>query len=279
MNPARFAPSACAAQHLSGASGGIVSSFRFICIAALTGVTAVFVADVAAAPSPVGSNQSAKHYLAGLPPPHEHHKAAPTKTAHADTQHQPATKIAQPATKRRPPVTANAKRHRATRLADKINSQVAWPSVEPAAAVEQTTPATVLEFATEDAAQAPVAPPHPASPAPPAVAAKISPPAKIVAADEPNTIDSASAAQPATASTPVQTEPFEPPASRQMRVILPAQSEAPVTASIPNDQRPAHRSSIAAQLLATLAGAIAAGLVGWLMIGFGSVRTIKSRRT
>jgi predicted lipid-binding transport protein (Tim44 family) len=64
-----------------------------------------------------------------------------------------------------------------------------------------------------------------------------------------------------------------------MRVILPAQSEAPVTASIPNDQRPAHRSSIAAQLLATLAGAIAAGLVGWLMIGFGSVRTIKSRRT
>ena len=254
-----------------------MSSFRLICIAALTGATAVFVADVAAAQSPVGANQSAKHYLAGLPPPHdEHHKAAHAKIPRADAQHQPATKIAQSATKRRPPVTANTKRHRPTRLADKINSQVAWPSVEPAAAVEPTTPATVLEFATEDAAQAPVAPPHPVSPAPPAAAAKISPPAQIAATDERSTVDYAPAAPAATA--PAQTEPFEPPATSRMRVILPAQSEAPVTASIPNDPRPAHRSSIAAQLLVTLAGAIAAGLVGWLMIGFGSVRTIKSNR-
>jgi hypothetical protein len=255
-----------------------VSNFSVICIAAFTGATAVFVADVAAAQSPISANQSAKHYLAGLPPPHEHHKVAPAKATRADAQHQAATKKAQAAAKRRSTVTASAKRHRSTRLADKINSQVAWPSVEPTAAEEPATPATVLEFATDDAAQAPVAPPHPAPPAP-AVAAKISPPAKIAATDEPNTTDSAAAVQPATASTPVQTEPFEPPASSQMRVILPAQSEAPVTASISNDQRPAHRSSIAAQLLATLAGAIAAGLVGWLMIGFGSVRTIKSNRT
>jgi hypothetical protein len=36
---------------------------------------------------------------------------------------------------------------------------------------------------------------------------------------------------------------------------------------------------VTAQLLVTLAGAIAAGIVGWLMIGFGSVRTIKSSQT
>jgi hypothetical protein len=33
------------------------------------------------------------------------------------------------------------------------------------------------------------------------------------------------------------------------------------------------------QLLATLGGAITAGIVGWLMIGFGPFRTIKSRQT
>ena len=32
-----------------------------------------------------------------------------------------------------------------------------------------------------------------------------------------------------------------------------------------------------AQLLATLAGAIAAALVGWLLIGFGSVRRLNIR--
>jgi hypothetical protein len=64
-----------------------------------------------------------------------------------------------------------------------------------------------------------------------------------------------------------------------MRVILPLPSEAPIAAPTPKDQSPARSSSSTAQLLATLAGAITAGIVGWLMIGFGSVRTIKSRQT
>jgi len=83
---------------------------------------------------------------------------------------------------------------------------------------------------------------------------------------------------PPAASTLVQTERFEAPSTSQMRVIAPAPIETPVTASIPKDQSPVRGSSSTAQLLATLAGAITACIVGWLVFGFGSVRTIKSRR-
>jgi high-affinity Fe2+/Pb2+ permease len=64
-----------------------------------------------------------------------------------------------------------------------------------------------------------------------------------------------------------------------MRVIMPAPIETAVTASIPKDQSPARSNSSTAQMLATLAGAISACVVGWLIFGFGSFRTIGSRRT
>jgi ribonuclease E len=241
----------------------------------LTAAVAGFVAGPAAAQSAPAA-QSSKPYLAGLRPPHERPKAAHAKTSPIDARHLAATKIAQPAAKQRT-VTATAKPHRPARLAEKINARVAWPSVEPPAAGESSAPATVLQFATDDAEQGPVAAPRPAAPAPVVAAARPSPPAKIAAAEERNTVESAAAEQPATAI--VQTERFEAPASSQMRVILPAQTEPPVAASIAEDHQPARGSSMTAQMLVTLAGAISACVVAWLMIGFGSGRTIRSTQT
>jgi ribonuclease E len=253
-----------------------VSSFRLICTAALTAAVAGFVAGPAVAQS-VPAAQSSKPYLVGLRPPHEHQKVAHAKTSRVVAQQQPAaTKIAQPAAKRRT-VTATAKPHRPARLAEKINARVAWPSVEPPAAGESSAPATVLQFATDDAEQGPVAAPRPAAPAPVVAAARPSPPAKIVAAEERNTVESAAAEPPATAI--VQTERFEAPASSQMRVILPAQTEAPVAASIAKDPQPARGSSMTVQMLVTLAGAISACVVAWLMIGLGLARPIRSTQT
>jgi hypothetical protein len=182
-------------------------------------------------------------------------------------------------------VAANSKAHRPARLADKINSRVAWPSANPAATDERASSEAVLQFATEDTEPAPAAAPRPTIPASTTSTAKTAPPAKIAATDERNNVDSAAVDKPPpTASTLVQTERFEAPAPSQMRVIVPAPIETPVTAPIlkdqlPKDQPPARTSSTTAQMLATLAGAITACVVGWLMIGFGSVRTIKSRQT
>jgi hypothetical protein len=276
LNWRDFASSACEAQQRSGSSGGIVSSFRFICIAALIAAVVGFVAGAAAAQSAPATDQSGKPYLAGLHPPHEHHKPAHSQTSRVSVQHKPTTKPARTETRRRPTVVAKV--HRPARLADKINSRVAWPNAEPAAADERANSETVLQFATEDAGPAPAAAARPMTSVPTTPTAKPAPPAKIAATDERNNGDSA-ADKPPAASTPVQTERFEAPASSQMRVILPVPSEAPVAAPAPKDQAPTRGSSSTAQLLATLAGAITAGIVGWLMIGFGSIRTIKSRQT
>jgi hypothetical protein len=244
-----------------------VSSFRLICIAALTAATSVLVAKAASAQTPAGANQSGKPYLAGLPPPHEHHKAVHAKTAQTGAQQQTTAKTARPATKRRSTTTANAKPHRPARLAEKINSHVAWPSVEPVAADEPATPPTALQFATDDAAQTPVAAPRSAAPAPVTTATKISPPAKVAAPVERDTIDSASASPPATANSLVQIERYQAPTVTD---TVPA-------AAPPEATTPSAGHSMTAQLLATLAGAIAAALVGWLMIGFGSVRSLNIR--
>jgi hypothetical protein len=257
-----------------------VSSFRLICIAALTAAMAGFVAGAAAAQSATAADQSGgKPYLAGLHPPHEHHKPAHAKTSFS-AQRKATTKMVRQETKRRPSVGANSKAHRPARLADKINSRVAWPSAEPAATDERANSETVLQFATEDTEPAPAAAPRPTIPASTTSTAKTAPPAKIAATDERNNVDSAAVNKPPpTASTLVQTERFETLASSQMRVIVPAPIETPVTAPIPKDQPPARSSSTTAQMLATLAGAITACVVGWLIFGFGSVRTIKSRQT
>jgi hypothetical protein len=258
-------------------SGGIVSSFRLICIAALTVAMAGFVAGAAVAQSAIATDQSGKPYLAGLHPPHEQRKPAHA-TSHVSAQRKATTKMARPETKRRPIVGANSKPHRPAHLAEKINSGVAWPSAEPAATDERASSQTVLQFATEDSEPTPAAAPRPTIPASAPSTAKTAPPAKIAATDERNSVDSTPVDKPSpTASTPVQTERFEAPASNQMRVIVPAPIETPVTTSTLQDQPPARSSSSTAQILATLAGAITAGIVGWLIFGFGSFRTIKPR--
>ncbi len=253
-----------------------MSSFRFICIVALTVAMAGFVAGAAAAQSATATDQSGKHYLAGLHPPHEHQKPAHV-TSQVSAQHRVSTNMARPETKRRPILGANSKAHRSTRLADKINSRVAWPSV--AAADEQTTSESTLQFATEDTAPVSDRAPRPTILAPTTAKANAVTPAKIAGTDEGNGVDPTTVDKPPpAASTPVQTERFESAPTSQMRVIMPAPIEAPVTASIPKDQSPSRGSSSTAQMLATLAGAITACIVGWLIFGFGSVRTIKSKR-
>jgi len=237
-----------------------------------------FVAGAAAAQNVIVIDQSGRPYLAGLRPPHEHQKP-PHATSHVSAQHKAAAKTTRTETKRRPTVATNSKAHPPTRLADKINSRIAWPSVEPAAADEQTASETVLQFAAEDTAPAPGTVPGPTMPAPPTAKANAAQAAKIAASDQGNSADPTAVDKtPPAASTLVQTERFEAPPTSQMRVIAPAPIETPVTASIAKDQSPVRGSSSTAQMLATLAGAITACIVGWLVFGFGSVRTIKSRR-
>ncbi len=250
-----------------------MSSFRLICIAALTVAMVGFVAGAATAQNAPATDQSGKPYLAGLHPPHAHYKPA-QKTSDVNARHKP-TKMARPKTNQRPVATAKA--HRSARLADNINSRVAWPSVEPAAADERSSSETVLQFATEDTGSTPAAAPRPTTRAPTISAPKITSLPKIAATDEGDNVESESIGQtPPTAGTLVQTERFEAPTSSQMRVVLPAQSEAPATTPLTNDLPSARSTSAVAPMLATLAGAITAGIAGWLMIGFGSGRTIKS---
>jgi len=244
-----------------------VSSFRLICIAALTAAMA-FVAGVAAARSATAKDQSGTPYLAGLHPPHEHHMPVHAKTTHVSAKRKATKTMARPETKRRSIVGANSKAHRPARLADKINSRVAWPSAEPAATDERATSETVLQFSTEDAT--PAAAPRPTAPVATTSTTKTAPPAKIAATDERNNVGSAAVDKPPpTTSTLVQTERYQ----------APDRSETLPAASPREEKANADGHSARAQILATLAGAITAGIVGWLMFGFGSFRTIKSRQT
>ena len=247
-----------------------MSSFRLICIAALT--VAMSPAANAAGQTAAGMDQSGRPYLAGLRPPHDRQKPA-LKTSNV-TESKPLAKSKRVAIKQKPVAIARSKMHRPVRLADKINSRVAWPSVEPPAADERATPDAVLQFANEDAASNAAAA-RPAISTRPASTPKTVPPANIVATEE-RKIDSVAVDTTPTASTPVQTERFEAPPSTQMRVIMPAPNAELFPTPAPIDQPPARTSSTAAQMLATLAGTIAAGIVGWLM--FGSSRIVKSRQ-
>jgi hypothetical protein len=245
-----------------------VSSFRLIYMALLTAAIAGFAAGAAAAQSPTAADQSSKPYLAGLRPPHEHHKPAHAKTSHVSAQRKATTKMARPATKRRPIVEANSKAHRPARLADKINSRVAWPSAEPAATDERASSETVLQFATEETAPAPAAPPHRPIPASTTSTVKTAPPAKIATTDERENVDSAAVDKPPAASTLVQTERYQAPDQNETLPAATPREEMPKTDG----------QSATAQMLVTLAGAIAAGIIAWLIFGFGSLRVIKSRQ-
>jgi hypothetical protein len=166
--------------------------------------------------------------------------------------------------------------HGRKHLADTINSRVSWPSVEPAAPEERTVPQTALQFVTEDTDSKAAAPTRPTSNVtPPTAAAK--------AVDSSISVDSPVGATPSTASRLVQTERIEapdvpvPPAPSQMPVVAPAPDQAPVTAPPHSDQERARGGSSTAQMAATLAGAIAACIVAFVMFGFGA-RTIRANR-
>ena len=286
-----------------------MSNFRTIWAAALAAPLLLLITDAAVAQNATVADQSGK-FLAGLRPPHEHHKVATAKTEPSKSHHDAATKMARKPAKRRSVVAASSTAEVPRRVANHLNSHVAnshvvnsriansrvtdspitWPSVEPAAAEETSTPPTALQFATEDTASNAV----PATTAVTATTGK----AKAVATDERK--DSGTVDMRPTASKLVQTERFEAPAASQIlsqapsempsqkpsqipsQAASPASSPAPTQTLIAPPARqeitPANRASSTASILVTLAGAITAGLVGWLMFGFGSARAIRVNR-
>lgn len=193
-----------------------------------------------------------------------HGSAAHGSTAHGSAAHGSA---------------AHGRKH----LADTINSRVSWPSVEPAAPEERTVPQTALQFVTEDTDSKAAAPTRPTSNVtPPTTAAKAPAINESRTVDPSISVDSLTNATPSTASRLVQTERIEAPdvpvapGPSQMPVVAPASDQAPVTAPH-NDQAPARAGSSTAQMAATLAGAIAACIVAFVMFGFGA-RTIRANR-
>jgi hypothetical protein len=272
-----------------------VSNFRTIWVAALAAPLLVLIADAAVAQTATAADQSGK-ILAGLRPPHEHHKVATAKTGPAKSRHDAATKIARKPAKRRSVVAANSTAEVPRRAAKNLNSRVAnsritnslitWPSVEPAAAEETSTPPTALQFTTEVTASNAV----PVTTTVTATPAK----AKPVATDERKDFGTVDIRP--TASKLVQTERFEAPAASQIfsqapsempsqkasqaasPASSPAPTQAPIAAPARQEMTPANRATSTASILVTLAGAITAGLVGWLMFGFGSAPTIRVSR-
>jgi len=209
------------------------------------------------------ANSSAAHGSAA------HGSAAHGSAAHGSAAHGSAAHSS----------AAHGRKH----LADTINSRVSWPSVEPAAPEEQTVPQTALQFVTEDTDSKSAAPTRPTSNVtPPTTAAKAPAINESRTVDPSISVDSLTNATPSTASRLVQTERIEAPdvpvapAPNQMPVVAPAPDQAPVTAPH-SDQAPARAGSSTAQMAATLAGAIAACIVAFVMFGFGA-RTIKANR-
>jgi hypothetical protein len=284
----------------------IVSNFRTICVVALAAALLLLVADATVAQNVTAADQSGK-VLAGLRPPHEHHKLAPAKTGPAKSQHNATAKVARKPAKRRSVVAASSTAEVPRRVAKHLNSYVAnshivnssiansrvtnspitWPSAEPAAAEETSAPQTALQFATEDTA----------SNAVPATSTVTAPTAKTktVATDERK--DSAAIDMRPTASKLVQTERFEAPAASQTSNQAPSETLSQMPSRAPSqtsnqaptqtpdapplrqEMTPASRvSSSTTSILVTLAGAVTAGLAGWLMFGFGSARTIRVSR-
>jgi hypothetical protein len=268
-----------------------VSNFRIICVAA-SASPLLLIAGAAIAQSV--TDQSGKP-LAGLRPPHEHHKLAHAKTGPAKSQHNATAKVARKPAKRRSIVAASSTAEVPRRVAKNnshivnsriTNSPITWPSAEPAAAEESSTPQTALQFATEDTASNTA----PATATATATTAR----AKTVATDERK--DPAAVDMRPTASKLVQTERFEAPAASQISSQVPTEtpsqmpSQAPgpasnqaptqtlVAAPARQEMTPASRASSTASILVTLAGAVTAGLVGWLTFGFGSARTIRVSR-
>src|SRR5690349_11245133 len=85
----------------------IVSNFRNICIVALTAPLLMLFAEAAAAQIAAPADQPGK-VLAGLRPPHEHHKLAHAKTGAAKSNHNATGKIARKPAKRRSVVAASS---------------------------------------------------------------------------------------------------------------------------------------------------------------------------
>lgn len=279
-----------------------MSNFRTICVAALATPLLLLIADAAAAQNATAADQSGK-VLAGLRPPHTHHKVASAKTGTAKSHHDAATKVARKPAKRRSVIAASSTAEIPRRVAKNpnlhvpnsriANSRIAnlpitWPSVEPTAVEDASTPQTALQFATEDTASN-------STPATATSATATTAKAKTAATEERK--DSAAVAMRPAASKLVQTERFEAPAASQILSQAPSEmpnrmpsqipsqaaspssnqspTQTPIAAPARQEMAPANRASSTSSILVTFAGAIAAGLVGWLMFGFGSTRTIR----
>jgi hypothetical protein len=269
-----------------------VSNFRTICVAALT-APVFLIAGAAVAQN--ATDQSGKP-LAGLRPPHEHHTLAHAKTGPAKSQHNPTARVARrtanKTAKQRSIVAASSTVGTPRRV---VNPHVTWPSVEHTAAEETSMPQTALQFAPEDTASNAVATTTTVT----TTTAKT----KTVATDERK--DSGTVDLRPTTRKLVQTQRFEAPAASQtssqapsetlsqMPSQMPSQapsqasnqalgqvpSQTPVAPPLRQEMTPASRaSSSTISILVTLAGAIAAGLCGWLMFGFGSARKIRVSR-
>ena len=220
-----------------------MSNFRTIWVAALAAPLLLLIADAAVAQTATAADQSGK-ILAGLRPPHEHHKLAHAKTGPAKSQHDAATKVARKPAKRRSVVAASSTAEVPRRAAKNLNSHIAnsdivnsriansrvtnspitWPSAEPAAAEETSTPQTALQFTTEDTASNAV----PATTTVTATTAK----AKPVATDERK--DSGTVDMRPTASKLVQTERFEAPAASQIFSQAPSEMPSQKPSQIPS---------------------------------------------
>ena len=275
-----------------------MSNFRTIWVAALAAPLLLLIADAAVAQTATAADQSGK-ILAGLRPPHEHHKVATAKTGPAKSRHDAATKIARKPAKRRSVVAANSTAEVPRRAAKNLNSHIAnshivnsritnslitWPSVEPAAAEETSTPPTALQFTTEDTASNAV----PVTTTVTATPAK----AKPVATDERK--DFGTVDMRPTASKLVQTERFEAPAASQIFSQAPSevpsqkasQAASPASSLAPNqvpDRRaarqemtPANRAPRCHRHRSDVCRAITAGPAACRCSGSGSAATTES---
>jgi hypothetical protein len=263
-----------------------VSNFRTICVAALAAPLLLLIADAAAAQNATAADQSGK-VLAGLRPPHT------AKTGTAKSHHDAATKVARKPAKRRSVIAASSTTEVPRRVAKNPNSHIAnsrianlpitWPSVEPSAVEDTSTPQTALQFATEDTASN-------SAPATATSATATIAKAKTVTTEERR--DSTAVDMRPAASKLVQTERFEAPAASQISQApsempnqIPSRAASPssnqsqtqtlVAAPARQETAPTNRASSTSSILVTFAGAVTAGLVGWLMFGFGSTRTIR----
>jgi hypothetical protein len=262
----------------------IVSTFRIICVAALTASPLVLFADVfadvATAQSARPADQTGKPYLAGLRPPHASHKAThgkidrDPKLASKKSQKPAAkvtNKIAKPSIKHAAVSTTHSTTHARGRGRTKLTSRIDWPQVDPITGEDRSMPPTALQFTADDTKASPSVTTTPAAKSAPAV--KASPPKP--PGEERNVVAPLGVDQSLPADKVNEAERFDASAPEIEQAAAPqSQPNAPAvedSAARPQSIKPPRRTgSSVAQTLVMLAGAISAALVGCWVFGFGS---------